>query len=268
MNYVFLLHTFSQIFLLKQILKKYMNHSIYDGFSTEVKVNRNGVQVIKILKENDTYRIILEDPTHCIIQSLKTSAPLLSVAKHLQRSRKLNPGYFAMHAAALYREGQTYVFLGKTNTGKTTFVMSLIANGYQYITDDCVVVDLDTRKIVPYYQPLKLRKGGIDVLIENDIHIPELRHVFDSIIDRYIYYPLNSIKEMLDVTDIFQLERIEDGFSHNTLGYIDSFQCLIKSGLVQQSVSQGWLTCASFFAKKRIVEIKFSNLAELINDFK
>ena len=104
-------------------------------------------------------------------------------------------------------------------------------------------------------------------LIKNRIVVPRLCHIHDSVFDRYIYHPQNAVNQALPITELFQLTRVEHGFSVDRLNYLDSFQCLIKSGLICGSMSQEWILCASSFAKKGVIEVKFSNFSELIEYF-
>jgi hypothetical protein len=49
-------------------------------------------------------------------------------------------GYFEMHAAACVLEKHGYLFVGRSGSGKTSTVLSLIALGAKYLSDDAVVV--------------------------------------------------------------------------------------------------------------------------------
>lgn len=240
----------------------------YSSFtSMENKHVPKGTHIIKILKKNKDFVIFLENTSFTKNTTICTDSPFLYVSKYIQQKRKLCPDFFALHAAAIHKGGETWVLLGNTNTGKTTFVMAMIAKGFQYVTDDCIIIDLHSQKIVPYYQPLKLRKGGVDILRQNYIPIPQLCHVYDSVFDRYIYHPQKPVIRELTVTKLFHLVRANHGFCYEQLNSFDSFQCLIKSGLICQSVSQDWISCASAFSKKGITRIEFCNFSDLLEYF-
>jgi len=49
-------------------------------------------------------------------------------------------GYFEMHAAACEIEQSGYLFVGPSGSGKTSSVLSLIALGARYVSDDAIVV--------------------------------------------------------------------------------------------------------------------------------
>ena len=49
-------------------------------------------------------------------------------------------GYFEMHAAACVLQEHGYLLVGRSGSGKTSTVLSLIASGAKYLSDDAVVV--------------------------------------------------------------------------------------------------------------------------------
>jgi hypothetical protein len=53
-------------------------------------------------------------------------------------SRRL--GYFPVHAGAVSRDGCTVLFLGDSDTGKSTTTMGLVRRGWQYLSDDSVAL--------------------------------------------------------------------------------------------------------------------------------
>jgi hypothetical protein len=51
----------------------------------------------------------------------------------------------ALHAAALQRDGTTVLMPGRAGEGKTTLTAKLISRGWDYVSDDCVLIDDDLR---------------------------------------------------------------------------------------------------------------------------
>ena len=62
-------------------------------------------------------------------------APLLVMMHRL--------GYFELHAAACEYQESGYLLLGPSGSGKTTAMLSLIASGWSYLSDDAMVVSAD-----------------------------------------------------------------------------------------------------------------------------
>jgi hypothetical protein len=52
-------------------------------------------------------------------------------------------GYFELHAAACAYEDSGYLLLGASGSGKTTAMLSLIASGWSYLSDDAMVVSAE-----------------------------------------------------------------------------------------------------------------------------
>jgi hypothetical protein len=52
-------------------------------------------------------------------------------------------GHFELHAAAGVHEDFGYLLLGPSGSGKTTTILSLIASGWNYLSDDATVVSAD-----------------------------------------------------------------------------------------------------------------------------
>jgi hypothetical protein len=55
-------------------------------------------------------------------------------------------GYFELHAAACAHEDFGYLLLGASGSGKTTTILSLIASGWNYLSDDAMVVSADPER--------------------------------------------------------------------------------------------------------------------------
>jgi len=54
-------------------------------------------------------------------------------------------GYFELHAAGCAYQGSGYLLLGTSGSGKTTATLSLIASGWNYLSDDAMFVSTDPK---------------------------------------------------------------------------------------------------------------------------
>src|SRR5438105_3754642 len=52
-------------------------------------------------------------------------------------------GHFELHAAAAAYRKRGYLFLGASGSGKTSAILSLIASGWDYLSDDAIAVSAD-----------------------------------------------------------------------------------------------------------------------------
>ncbi len=73
-------------------------------------------------------------------------------------------GKLIFHAAGLSKGDRTVVLSGTSGSGKTTLTAGLIARGWDYLSDEAVVVDPTTRRITPYPKPLTVKAGSQPVL--------------------------------------------------------------------------------------------------------
>ena len=64
---------------------------------------------------------------------------------------------FFIHAAAIARGSQVIVLTAPSGTGKSTFVLSLIDKGLDYLSDELAPVDLATLAVEPYPHALCLK---------------------------------------------------------------------------------------------------------------
>ncbi len=66
--------------------------------------------------------------------------------------------YLLMHAGLSAREGEGILIAGPSGAGKSTLVGGLALLGYDYITDEMVIVDPGTGKILPFARTLNVKE--------------------------------------------------------------------------------------------------------------
>lgn len=64
-----------------------------------------------------------------------------------------------IHAAAAAREGRGILLIGDSHTGKTTITFQLVLRGFQYMTDETVLVDPATLRLRPFPRNIMVREG-------------------------------------------------------------------------------------------------------------
>ncbi|MFC1491783.1 hypothetical protein ACFLQ0_04265 [Nitrospinota bacterium] len=75
-----------------------------------------------------------------------------------------------IHGAAVEREGEAIIFLGKSYSGKSTLTMHLLRSGFRLLSDEVVLVDPETLKLRPFPRNLLVRQGAL----QNDSDLREL----------------------------------------------------------------------------------------------
>lgn len=70
-----------------------------------------------------------------------------------------------MHAGGVERDNQGYLLPAYGGTGKTTFSMALLNNGFRLLGDDLLFVVLDEAKVYPYARPMHIFTYNVNNLV-------------------------------------------------------------------------------------------------------
>ncbi len=71
-----------------------------------------------------------------------------------------NPDLLWLHAGAAAYGGYAVLFPGAWGRGKSTLVTSLCENGWSYLSDDIVPIDLSSGKVMPFFRTPTIRKNS------------------------------------------------------------------------------------------------------------
>lgn len=137
--------------------------------------------------------------------------PYSDITSYISINSMMSPGFYEFHGAAVEWDGHAHIFLAPTNTGKTTLIAYLIANGMKYITEDKVLIATDTKLIYPCLTPLHLREGGIQVLQKSGITFSHLLGVKNGSTDRYLFTPEKTAENPLPIGRFYFISREESG---------------------------------------------------------
>ncbi|MEK6711459.1 MAG: hypothetical protein AABZ64_12860 [Nitrospinota bacterium] len=66
-----------------------------------------------------------------------------------------------IHAAAAAREGRAILLVGDSHAGKTSLTLHLILLGFQYLSDETILVDPATLQLRPFPRNLMVREGTV-----------------------------------------------------------------------------------------------------------
>lgn len=72
----------------------------------------------------------------------------------------------AIHAAVASLNGQAVVLPGDADAGKSTLVAALVADGFDYLSDEAAMVDLASYEVRPYPRAISLQEGSWPLLPE------------------------------------------------------------------------------------------------------
>lgn len=62
--------------------------------------------------------------------------------------------YLFLHAGALAKNNKAVLLPGPSGSGKSTLTLGLLNYGYQYLTDEVVVIDLSDLRVLPFQRPI------------------------------------------------------------------------------------------------------------------
>jgi hypothetical protein len=77
---------------------------------------------------------------------------------------QLGQRYLLIHAGAVAYAGQGLLLPAASGSGKSTLVAGLVAAGFQYLSDEVAVLELDTGRLLPFGNCLGIKVGAQRVL--------------------------------------------------------------------------------------------------------
>lgn len=103
--------------------------------------------------------VVVKSPDADLSEVIDYAEP--EIVNHAVRA---STGLLWLHGACLIRDDECILLIAKTGTGKTTLSLGLLAQGYQLITDDIILIDLHRRQIIPMPRCPKIRPPAPDYL--------------------------------------------------------------------------------------------------------
>lgn len=121
-----------------------LGYSITHSGGDTFEIARNGEYIASVGSRANCLRTIL---------SSLNSAPLGAIDDAL-----------VLHAAAAEIDGQVIAFAGVSNAGKSTLVTQLVERGHGYLTDEALIVELETFIAHPFTKSICVDPGAQPVL--------------------------------------------------------------------------------------------------------
>jgi HprK-related kinase A len=72
--------------------------------------------------------------------------------------------YLVIHAAVVERNGKAFIFPGAPGSGKSTLCAALVSRGWRLLSDEMVLVSVDSGLITPIPRPVSLKNQSIDII--------------------------------------------------------------------------------------------------------
>ncbi|HAX75869.1 MAG TPA: hypothetical protein DCY88_08535 [Cyanobacteria bacterium UBA11372] len=132
---------------------------------TKTLENTQCFKEIQVINNNYTF---LYDRFSC-----QPSQPSLIPALHLSPFCDHHIGF---HGAAVARNQKSILIFGKNNSGKSTYSINLILNGYKLLSDDTIIYDACNNQVLAFPRPIGLREGTLKAhpKIKNLLHDKQL----------------------------------------------------------------------------------------------
>ena len=68
---------------------------------------------------------------------------------------------FLLHGGAVAKNGEGSLFLGESGSGKSSLTLAMLERGYQYYTDDLVIIDPKKAELSPFPKPFSLKDPSL-----------------------------------------------------------------------------------------------------------
>ncbi len=129
--------------------------------------------------------------------------------RYLLENSYTESGYLWLHGGCVVRDNKAIILLGNSGVGKSTLITYLCLNGFEYVTDDRVIVDVHNREVIPFPKTIMLRAGGKELLTKHYGCILETRQYQQGKIQREFFKPEVCRKENAKIIQICFLRREE-----------------------------------------------------------
>lgn len=236
---------------------------LYTGFLKYEAVRKcMELQVYQI--GNEEYRVSFGGKTDV------QNDPIRFVNNILFENPFFDESILALHGAAIGTGEVASLFLGPTGAGKTTLTAYLVSNGFNYITEDCILINYEDKLVNPCPLPLHLRDGGTEVLFVNNV-VLKCQYVDYFSMKRYIFMPQNVKTIPTPIGAIFFITRDEKRNRVCSMKTEDAFISLIKSTITQYPLRTPYIQAfkkISSLPCYRLEYSSFSFVKEMIEDEK
>ncbi len=216
-------------------------------------------EIIHVLEQNNFYTLILNNAI------ITTRDPLKYIYNYIYENTRFASNVIALHGAAVAHNGTAHLFIGKTQSGKTTLTSYLVSNNFGYITEDCILIDMDSLNVIPYHTPIHLREGGLNVLKKLKVSVEkiDLLRISDSD-TRYVFFPSCEIERMLPISNVYLINRDASSDSLSIMNESDRIILLLKSLFSPRPIDKNILKAISRLTSFGFSQLSYKDVSEVI----
>lgn len=172
--------------------------------------------------------------------------------------------YLTIHCAVLSKDTTNYLFVGPTGTGKSTLSAYLSQKGYTYYSDDKALVDCETQKVIPFFKPIHLRKGG-KLILENKygINIGEERFNYGGEERYQLHWQSNDFPKERELRIIFINRENQKDAAIKQLSVEESLRSLVYNLVYIGKLDQRIKLALRLVSKTKCYSLCYHELWEL-----
>ena len=191
-----------------------------------------------------------------------TMHPIYVLDSFIKKHEKYSKNIILLHGSAVEKNGKALVIIAPSMGGKSTLTSFLLENEFNYVSDDCVLIDTCDYSIHPYNTAICLREGGITALEQKGIRLQNLKAFcdIDSNSKRFLFCPNKPVYHSLDINTIYFINRTNYLNSKMKLEYSEALIELFQSTIVNYKFSEKFINDMSHIAKSKCYKITYNDL--------
>ena len=199
-------------------------------------------------------------------KTIVTDLPIQIIQNIIFEESSYLPSLFPLHGGAIETKGKAHLFLAPTHAGKTTLIAFLTQQGYPYINDDRILIDMDTLCVIPNAAPIHLRLDSVSVLEQYGCSIIGTELSIESF-HRIVYFPENIASSELQIGNIFFMERSQTECLCQNVNQNEAVKLLMEGLLTPKAYDGNRLKCAIQLASKckKLVYSDMRYVADLLD---
>lgn len=178
------------------------------------------------------------------------------------RNAYATDGYIMLHGGAISRNGKAVAILGNSYAGKSTATAYFCAKGFEYLTDDRVLVNANTLQVMPFQRKIMLRSNTTSLLKEIYNISISTNEIDLNGIQRSIYEPTAEVTRTSYLEKIIILNRrMSGGICSDNLKQGEALETLMMYGMNVKNYMH--IDRYRKISRCGVSEVYYSNLLDL-----
>ena len=132
------------------------------------------------------------------------------IGRFLLRNAKVEPHFVMLHGGGVVYNNQAFLFLGESMAGKSTLIAHLTMAGFEYISDDRLLINLLRKTVIPFPKTIILRPQGSAILKQLHGCKVQTRTFLHNNVHKEFFSPGNCSKKETKIARIFIISRQEN----------------------------------------------------------